>query len=139
MTELKPGIVKLREDMILERAQELIQEGWCQHGFAKTELGEEVWPDEDEATEFCATGAIIRAMHELDIGLKKTSYGGKEFNFSNPYYINVCQRLMHAIGPVDMDDDWQNEDSVIMVWNDSMMKSSEDVVLAFKRALYEVG
>lgn len=139
LVPLKSEAVIAKENMILERAQELILNGWCQSGFAQTELGEDVWPDEEDAVSFCATGAIIRAMFELKIGVTPVGRNDLDVDFNNPYYINICQRVVKAIGHItDQDPDLLfDENRTVQVWNDLLMQSAEDVALVFKHALHD--
>lgn len=51
---------------VLVRARGLIEKGWTQRAFARTEEGVAVVTLDEKATCFCAIGAIRRAAYELD-------------------------------------------------------------------------
>ena len=49
----------------LERAARLVEGGWTRHYNAIDENGRSVGARSEDAVAFCATGAIIRACHEM--------------------------------------------------------------------------
>jgi hypothetical protein len=135
LVPLKSEAVLAKENMILERTIDLLQSGWCQSSYARDERGDDVWPEHDGAVSWCATGAIIRAMHDLNIGVAYEDC----FDFSNPYYISILQRVQEQIPHqtrMFLVDDAKDEHTAVMCWNDSCAESAEEVILALKHALH---
>ena len=48
-------------------AHSLVQRGWCQNHIAKTAIGASVEANDPEACQWCLTGSIIRAAHDLGV------------------------------------------------------------------------
>lgn len=119
------------EDAILERAIELLQAGWCQNEQAKKKNGRYTFPEDDEATSFCATGAIARAMKDLGIGISHQASGFVDLD--NPYAIGVMQRILRSLGGCGYR--FSDEQEEVQYLNDCA-EGSENVILMFKRALH---
>lgn len=64
-TTVAPAEPTVRE--VLHRAADLLEEfGWCQGYFAEDSAGEWVEEDDAAAVAFCASGALLRAMADLN-------------------------------------------------------------------------
>lgn len=53
------------DQIIMQRAIDLVEAGWCQYTYARTSQGKFVDWRSSEAVAFCAVGAILRAMDEV--------------------------------------------------------------------------
>jgi hypothetical protein len=136
MNQLKSPQVIARENLILERAIELLQSGWCQGAYAEDEYGEVLDAEEEDAVAWCATGSLMKAMLDLDFECTKTHIN---FVLDSPYYINTIQRIIAKLyqDGFSYDVDADSEHAFLACWNDHYAKSAEEVILVFKRALYE--
>lgn len=93
---------------VLERAAALVRQGWCKHSLAQDAAGEPVYPTDEDACRWCASGAILRAVHDLDASVPTHLHA----------YKCVCQPAgLTSLG----------------IWNDRQ-RSRRPVIAALKRA-----
>lgn len=53
------------EEVVIERALEILEKGWCREAYAEDVDGWPVSPYSKQAVAFCAEGAIKRATQEM--------------------------------------------------------------------------
>lgn len=100
----------------LDRAAALIVEkGWGRGAFALNELGEEVDPNNDDACNFCAVGAITHiAKLKMDPAREPDGSYGPVNNFT-------CDLLARYLGVMEIKNG-------LTEWNDGEDRSQADVV-----------
>lgn len=123
----------MKTDPILEGALARLQIGWTQVHTAQDAKGDHADPTDPDAVAWCALGALTAAFDSL--GLDVTSKA------DNRLYRQACYRVAFAMpmtdGTTAADGDWKDSiEGCVSNWNDDDDHTQEDVVLAFKRALY---
>lgn len=122
----------MKTDPILEGALARLQIGWTQVHMAVDAEGNDTFPDSDSAVGWCAIGAMSAAAESLGIDFSKKA--------DRRLYKQALYRVAFAMETPDgtaADGDWrQSIDACVSDWNDDDRHTQEDVVLAFKRALY---
>ena len=94
---------------VLERAAELVEQGWTQGVVARTPSGNECDFYSSQACAWCAIGALDRGCHEIGI---------------SAFFVSHL-KLQIATG----------ERGTIADWNDAPGRTQADVVSAFRRAI----
>ena len=108
---------------ILSLASDYVSQGWVQCEFATDAKGNEVDPLSDDACKFCMTGAIDRAVWDLDLTLHTEEYWDE------------LDRVIHKVLPSD--DPFGH--GVMVHFNDDEETTQQDVITAFDRARDIVG
>ena len=108
-------------DRILLEAADLLETvGWCQGSVAVDAEGEEVDVSDDRARAYCASGALRRALLDVEGVLD-----GEYLAISNP----VWRRLMGFL-PRTAD----NTIPSLPAWNDDPERTAEEVISTMRRA-----
>ena len=94
---------------VLERAAELVEQGWTQGFVARTASGNECDSYHSQACVWCAIGALERSLYET---------GGRSF-------FDAHHKLQIASGDRGM----------LSEWNDAPERTQAEVVAAFRRAI----
>ena len=108
---------------VVDRAIELLQEGWCQFNLAEDRDGAPINANNAGHTRaagacrWCATGSIYAAMHELGTALTYVDF--------NETYRAVGHAWMMANRGVTLDD--------MVDFNDADDRTQEEVVASFQR------
>lgn len=102
---------------ILEKAERLIRAGWTQKTVARNRHGITVEALSCDATQFCAGGAIVRAVKDSTPGINT----GAEI--SN---LPIFLRALNAMRP-------ETGESIV-VWNDKPRQTQGKVANAFRKA-----
>jgi hypothetical protein len=114
-------------DQILESALARLQIGWTRVHLAETATEESCDPCDEKAVAWCAIGAVSAAVEALGYDITKKA--------SRRLYQQALYRVGFAAGCAD--DDWEcGIEGAVSRWNDLSCPSQEDLVLAFKNALY---
>lgn len=106
--------------VVLKRARQLLQRGWCQGYLARDAGGVHRYFDDERAVEFCALGAMHRADHDL----RQEARGWR---------IAVYQALLRLDAVLEADGvaEWGCR---VVRWNNAPERTQEEVLAAFDRA-----
>ena len=106
----------MESQKILNRAAELVTQGWCKMTAAKDELGRHVPPTHPNACRWCATGAIDKAVDDIipNLGRHEQAW---EVN-------RLAKYVQEANGIV----------CLLHRWNDSEKTTQEQVIQVLKYA-----
>lgn len=112
---------------VATRAGEIVERGWCQLKYSRDKNGRETILSGDDASCFCALGAILRAQWELK------REGNADYLGWDPEtdrHVSAGDAVIRAL-------EWvlhlgDNSDNSIPTWNDNLARVQTDVVSAFK-------
>lgn len=71
---------------ILKRAKLLVNSGWCRGTEAKGRNGKPVDATSPHAYRFCATGAVVRAAHDLKYGKMQAELSVRTLDNTEGYF-----------------------------------------------------
>jgi hypothetical protein len=109
---------------VIEGATARLQLGWTQVHLAEDARGEGCDPDSERAVAWCAYGALIAAAEALGLDDDRRTVRA------------ALYRVAFAAGCAD--DDWERGiEGAVSNWNDDDHRSQEDVISAFKQAIYD--
>lgn len=117
----------MQTDPILEGALARLQIGWSQVHMAELPDGTDTDSTDPKAVAWCSLGALTAAAEANGIDLSRKA-GHRLFR-------QACYRVGFAAGCAD--NDWEKGiEGAISDWNDADRREQEEVILAFKQALY---
>ena len=102
---------------VLRYAKKLIERGWCQKWSAVDHEKRPVDPWDDNACEWCATGAIRAAAYRIDGNISEYN----KTNFLTQCYIAVERATCHP--------------GRLVRWNDEPLRTQHEVLSAFSKAI----
>jgi hypothetical protein len=119
-------------DPILEGALARLHIGWSQVHMAELPGGKDTDSCDSKAVAWCALGALTAAFYSLGYDMSKKA--------DRRLYRQACYRVAFNMptpdGPAADADYQKGIEGAISDWNDQDGRDYEDVVYAFKQALY---
>ena len=99
-----------QQELVLKKAKDLVKKGWCTNASALDAIGEPVVPTDPRACRWCLTGAIERALCDI--------------NIHSPYNQLMMNEQLEEI----LCDRYEQDHLSLTEWNDNHLASQEEVV-----------
>ena len=109
----------------LERARELVENGWCQMQPAKDAAGRSVFAHSEDAAQFCVSGAVARATWPWE------NDDGELWEVTQKCFELLALAVREQGWNMSEHTPWQG----IIEWNDEPARTKGDVVALYNRAL----
>lgn len=117
------------ERQVIEKALELIRNGWIQGDMARDENGHGVISTSPFAKCFCLEGAMVRAHHDLCMVKPQSWEKWGEAVARRAASVDLVERKLVEYG--------YHSDGCLHMWNDQPERTQQDVIDFLERVLKE--